>query len=359
MAEATEPVPDYRSPLLDWPGAVPAEGPDHGIAWHYGNPLGEQRTAEERAGLLDLSNRDVLRVPGEDRLGWLHAICSQHVAELAAGESGEALVLSPNGHVEQHWQLTELGDEVWLDTEPGAADTVLGYLLRMRFLKRVDPVVVSQDFGMLAVIGPQAAQVLAGAGLPVPDPLALPLPGGGLVRRLAGQYQLIVARAELANLAAALRSAGAAPIGTWPAAALRVAARRPRLGLDTDHRTLPHEAGWIHVAVHLDKGCYRGQETVARVQNLGKPPRRLVLLQLAGDAGQLPPPGSPVERDGRTVGFVGTAVQHYEYGPIALAIVKRTIGPDVVLTVSGQTAVLDAADAVAELPTGFAGRRTS
>ncbi len=365
MAEAVEPVTEYRSPLLDWPGAVPAEAPDGGIAWHYGNPLGEQRAAEERAGLLDLSNRDVLWVPGEDRLGWLHAICSQHVAELAAGESTEALVLSPNGHVEQHWQLTELGEQIWLDTEPGAAEVVLGYLLRMRFLKQVDPVVVSQDFGMLAVVGPQAAQVLAGAGLPVPEPLAvalppsLSLPGGGLVRRLAGQYQLIVPRPALAELAAALRSAGAVPIGAWPAAALRVAARRPRLGLDTDHRTLPHEAGWIHVAVHLDKGCYRGQETVARVQNLGKPPRRLVLLQLAGDTGQLPAPGSPVERDGRTVGFVGSAVQHYEYGPIALAIVKRTVGPDDVLTVAGQAAVLDPADAVAELPTGFAGRRLS
>ena len=108
--------------------------------------------------------------------------------------------------------------------------------------------------------------------------------------------------------------------------------------------------------MHLDKGCYRGQETVARVQNLGKPPRRLVLLHLSGDSEQLPAPGSPVERDGRAVGFVGTAVQHYELGPIALAIVKRTISPADRLTVDGHAAVLDPADAEAELPTGFAGR---
>ena len=346
------------SPLLDWPGAVPAQGPDAGIAWHYGNPLGEQRLAEERAGLLDLSNRDVLQVPGADRLDWLHSICSQHVSELADGESTEALVLSPNGHVEQHWQLTELGDRIWLDTEPGAADEVLGYLLKMRFLKRVEPAVVTAEFGMLAVIGPDAAQVLRQAGLPVPDRLAVPLPDGGLVRLLAGRYELIVPRSVLAEVATALRSAGAAPVGAWPAAALRVAARRPRLGLDTDHRTLPHEAGWIHVAVHLDKGCYRGQETVARVQNLGKPPRRLVLLHLSGDTEQLPAAGSPVERDGRVIGFVGTAVQHYEYGPIALAIVKRTVGPADTLAVAGHTAALDPADAEAELPAGFAGRRT-
>lgn len=360
----------YRSPLLDWPGAVPADGPDAGLAWHYGDPLGEQRRASEAAGLLDLSNRDVLQVPGEDRLGWLHAICSQHVAELADGESTEALVLSPNGHVEQHWQLTELDSRIWLDTEPGAGAAVLAYLLKMRFLKRVEPVVVTPEFGILALVGPQAAAVLRNAGLPVPEvqratglPVlearAVPLPGGGLVRRLAGRYELILPRGGLDEVAGALRSAGATPIGTWPAAALRVAARRPRLGLDTDHRTLPHEAGWIHVAVHLDKGCYRGQETVARVQNLGKPPRRLVLLHLSGDSEQLPAPGSPVERDGRTIGFVGTAVQHYEDGPIALAIVKRNVSPDDVLSVPGHAAALDPADAEAQLPTGFAGRRLS
>jgi len=135
--------------------------------------------------------------------------------------------------------------------------------------------------------------------------------------------------------------------------------RRARLGLDTDHRTLAHEAGWIGSAVHLDKGCYRGQEAVARVQNLGKPPRRLVLLHLSGDSEQLPAPGSPVERDGRAVGFVGTAVQHHELGPVALAIVKRGLTDSDVLTVPGHSAALDPADAVAELPTGFAGRSGS
>jgi len=347
----------YRSPLLDWPAAVPADGPDVGLAWHYGNPLGEQRQAEEQAGLLDLSNRAVLVVPGEDRLGWLHAICSQHVAELADGDSTEALVLSPNGHVEQHWVLTELAGQIWLDTEPGAADEVLGYLLKMRFLKRVEPEVVTDRFALLAVTGSQAAVVLRTAGLPVPDSAALTLPSGGFVRCRAGRYELLVPRAELATVADALRTAGATPAGSWAAAALRVLGRRPRLGLDTDHRTLAHEAGWIGGAVHLDKGCYRGQETVARVQNLGRPPRRLVLLHLSGDTEQLPAAGTPVERDGRPVGFVGTAVQHYEYGPVALAIVKRAIGPDDQLTVAGAGAALDPDDAEAALPTGFAGHR--
>ncbi len=352
----------YRSPLLDWPGAVEAAGPDAGTAWHYGDPLGEQRRAAAGAGLIDHSHRDVLAVPGPDRLGWLHAICSQHLSALADGDSTEALVLSPNGHVEQHWQLTELGGQVWIDTEPHAADEVLGYLLKMRFLKRVEPAVVTAEFAVLSLIGPDAAQVLERAGLPAPVAAAIPLPGGGFTRpalSAGGPVNLIVARAELPAIADRLREAGAHPTGSWAADALRVERRRPRLGVDTDHRTLAHEANWIGSAVHLDKGCYRGQETVARVQNLGKPPRRLVLLHLSGDTEQLPPPGSPVERDGRAVGFVGTAVQHHELGPIALAIVKRGLTGEDVLSVPGHSAALDPADAVAELPSGFAGHAGS
>ncbi|HJQ01676.1 MAG TPA: folate-binding protein [Jatrophihabitans sp.] len=347
---------DYRSPLLDLPGAVAAPAPDQAIAWHYGDPLGEQRRGLATAGLLDLSNRDVLVVPGPDRLEWLHAICSQHVAGLADGESSQALVLSPNGHVEQHWQLTELDGQVWLDTEPGAAETVLAYLLKMRFLKRVEPAIVSAEYGVFALLGPAAAFVLAAAGLPVPVDRALGLPDGGFVRRVDDRFDIVSRRDGLAVLAEQLIAAGAQPMGSWAAAAIRVERRQPRLGLDTDHRTLAHEAGWIGSAVHLDKGCYRGQETVARVQNLGKPPRRLVLLQLSGDSEQLPASGSPVERDGRPVGFVGTAVQHYELGPIALAIVKRTVSVADPLTVDGHTATLDPDDAEPELPTGFAGR---
>ena len=312
--------------------------------------------------MLDNSHRDVVVVPGPDRLEWLHAICSQHVSALADGESTEALVLSPNGHVEQHWQLTELGDQVWIDTEPHAGDEVLSYLLKMRFLKRVEPAVVTAEYAVLSLLGPGAHAVLEGAGLPVPADRAVALPGKGFVRpalSAGGPVDLIVERVELAAVADRLRAAGAEPVGSWAAAALRVERHRPRLGLDTDHRTLAHEAGWIGSAVHLDKGCYRGQETVARVQNLGKPPRRLVLLHLSGDSEQLPAPGSPVERGGRAVGFVGTAVQHHELGPIALAIVKRGLTDSDELSVTGHSAALDPADAVAELPIGFAGRSGS
>jgi folate-binding protein YgfZ len=327
--------------------AVPATGRDEGVPWHFGDPLREQRVLSTGAGVVDRSNRDVLVVPGDDRLGWLHSICSQHVSSLADGDATEALVLSPHGHVEQHWQVTELDSTVWLDTEPGAAAEVLGYLHKMQFLKRVEPADVSADWAVLSLVGPAASTVLAVAGLPVPDRAgrATAIDGGGFVRRMdwpaSEATDLIVPRAAAEGMIDALVQAGAQRAGLWAFEALRVEARRPRLGLETDHRTIPHEVGWIGSAVHLDKGCYRGQETVARVQNLGRPPRRLVLVHLSGESDVLPEPGSPVELEGRTVGFLGTAVHHYDLGPIALAVVKRNLADDAALVVAGQRATID------------------
>jgi folate-binding protein YgfZ len=349
----------YRSPLLDWPGAVQAAGPDSATAWHYGDPLGEQRRARSGCALFDQSHRDVLVVAGPDRLEWLHAICSQHVSDLTPGQSTEALVLSMNGHVEQHWNLTELADQVWIDTEPGAADEAQAYLLKMRFLKRVEPAVVTADWALLSLVGPATEDVLAAAGFTFANGAApaVQIDGGGFIRRRADAgADLMLARPALLGVAQRLRAAGAIPMGSWAAAALRVEQRRPRLGFDTDHRTLVQEAGWIPTAVHLDKGCYRGQETVARVQNLGKAPRRLVLLHLSGDSDVLPAPGTPVERDGRTVGVLGTAVHHHELGPIALALIKRNIEPGETLSVAGDPVAIDRSDVVGrQLVSGFAG----
>lgn len=321
-------------------------GVDGSVPWHYGDPLREQRVLSSRVGVVDRSNRDVLQVGGEDRLGWLHSICSQHLTKLVDGDATEALVLSPHGHVEQHWQLVELGGAVWIDTEPGAAPTVLDYLLKMRFLKRVEPADVSADWAVLSLVGPGTPTALQAAGLPVPEVArAVTLNGGGFVRRMtwpaADAADLIVPRPEVPAYLRLLQAAGAAPAGMWPFEALRVEARRPRLGFETDHRTIPHEIGFIGGAVHLDKGCYRGQETVARVHNLGRPPRRLVVLHLSGDSDELPGQGTPVELDGRTVGFLGTAVHHHELGPVALAVIKRSLSDGVSLSVAGSPALVD------------------
>jgi len=330
------------SPGLSLPAAVAAVGIDSGIAWHYGDPMREQRILETAAGVIDRSNRPVLAISGPDRLSWLHSICSQHVSNLADGESTEALVLSPHGHVEQHWQLTERDDTVWLDVEPGMADDALGYLEKMRFLKRVEPSEVSDEWAVIGLVGPAADAVLVAAGHTPPTTRAIAaLPAGGFARRTPwGDVDLVVPRARLADEITGLVAAGAAPAGLWAYDAKRVEARRPRLRFETDHRTIPHEVGWIDTAVHLDKGCYRGQETVARVQNLGRPPRRLVLVHLAGESDVLPDVGTSVELAGRSVGFLGTAVQHYELGPVALAVIKRSIPDDAELTVAGSSAAI-------------------
>ena len=323
------------------PAAVAAVGIDSGIAWHYGDPMREQRILETTAGVIDRSNRPVLAISGPERLPWLHSICSQHVSNLADGESTEALVLSPHGHVEQHWQLTERDGTVWLDVEPGMADDALGYLQKMRFLKRVEPSDVSDEWAVVGLVGPAADAVLVAAGHGAPTTRASAIPAGGFARRTPwGDVDLVVPRARLADEIAGLVAAGAAPAGLWAYEAKRVEARRPRLRFETDHRTIPHEVGWIGTAVHLDKGCYRGQETVARVQNLGRPPRRLVLVHLAGESDVLPDVGTSVELGGRPVGFLGTAVQHHELGPVALAVIKRSIPDDAELTVAGSLAAI-------------------
>jgi folate-binding protein YgfZ len=336
------------APMSQTASAVPGTGVDAEVPWHFGDPLREQRTLTTGAGLIDRSNRAVLVVPGPDRLGWLHSICSQHVSELTDGDATQALILSPHGHVEAHWQVTELDETVWLDTEPTAGPAVLDYLEKMRFLKRVEPADVSAQWAVLSLVGPQVPAVLTAAGMPIPEPpgRAQRLDESGFVRRMAWpgetSVDLIVPRAKRDEVCARLQDSGASPVGLWAFEALRVEARRPRFGFETDHRTIPHEVGWIGPAVHLHKGCYRGQETVARVQNLGKPPRRMVLVHLSGDSDELPPAGAAVERDGRAVGFLGTAVHHHELGPIALAVIKRSCPDDAALSVAGDPVAVDA-----------------
>jgi len=307
------------------PGAVQAGWPDEGVAAHYGDPLREQRATEESAGVVDRSNRGVVRITGPDRLSWLHSLTTQALDGLAPGASAQALVLSPNGHVEHHLTLTDDGTATWLHVEPGTAAALVEFLESMRFMLRVEVADVSQDHAVLTVLGPGAGDIAAGL-----DGVRASVNPGPF-----GTIDLIVARDRLPGAAGDLMRRGAAAAGMWAFEALRIAAHVPRLGLDTDHRTIPHEVGWIDAAVQLDKGCYRGQETVARVHNLGHPPRRLVFLSLDGSEDRLPGHGDPVELDGTTIGFTGSAARHYELGPIGLALVKRTVPVDATLLAGG------------------------
>lgn len=334
--------------------AVPAPdaGPDAGAIWHYGDPLGEQRAAETGAVVVDRSHRAVLTLTGADRQKWLHSISTQHVSELPEGASTENLSLDGQGRVEDHWIQTELAGTTYLDTEPWRGEPLLAYLRKMVFWSDVSP--AAADLAVLSLLGPRLADraVLDALGLDaLPAELtAVPVAGGGFVRRMTGipaaqiELDLLVPRDDAAAWQQRLVQAGLRPAGVWAYEAHRVAALRPRLGVDTDERTIPHEVGWIGAAVHLDKGCYRGQETVARVHNLGKPPRMLVLLHLDGSV-ERPSTGDPVLAGGRAVGRLGTVADHVDLGPIALALLKRGVPADTELATGPQGAVAAVIDA--------------
>lgn len=338
--------------------AVPApdSGPDAGAVWHYGDPLGEQRAAHTDAVLVDRSHRAVLTLTGADRQTWLHNISTQHVSELPDGASTQNLSLDGQGRVEDHWMQTELGGVTYLDTEPWRGEPLLSYLTKMVFWADVAP--AAADLAVLSLIGPRLGDravldVLGVDALPA-ELVAIPLAGGGFVRRMptaaAGQIELdlLVPRGDAAGWRDRFAQAGVRPAGVWAYEAHRVAALRPRLGVDTDERTIPHEVRWIGGpgvgAVHLDKGCYRGQETVARVHNLGKPPRMLVLLHLDGSVDR-PSTGDAVLAGGRAVGRLGTVVDHVDQGPIALALLKRGIPADTELVTGPEASVAAVIDA--------------
>ena len=315
-----------ENPLLRLPGAVPAEGPDTGVAAHYGDPSGEQRALQRTAGLVDRSHRGVVRIGGPDRLSWLNSLSTQLLDGLEPGAATQTLILSPNGHVQHHLTLADDGATVWAHVEPGTAAELTAFLESMRFMLRVEPADVTGQYAVLTLAGPRAAELA---------------PPGVRTRTDGAAIDLFVPRDDAGKIAEELVAAGARPAGMWAYEALRIAAHVPRLGVDTDDRTIPHEVGWIGSAVHLDKGCYRGQETVARVHNLGRPPRRTVLLHLDGVDEALPAPGSPVTVDGRAVGVTGTAVRHFELGPVTLALLKRNVPADATLRVGETNAAID------------------
>jgi tRNA-modifying protein YgfZ len=308
--------------MLDLAGAVEAEWPDEGVAAHYGDPMREQRVMSARPTLVDRSNRGVIKITGPDRLSWLHSLTSQHLERLSPGRTEQALVLSPQGHVEHHLTLTDDGAATWIHVEPHTAKALVDYLNSMRFMLRVEVEDLSDSLGVATITAADGAAPL------VEDADAKAVMQGPF------GTDLIVEPDVMGKLAATYPVAG-----LWAFEAARIAAHVPRPGLDTDHRTLPHEIALIETAVHLNKGCYRGQETVARIQNVGRPPRRLVFLHLDGSVDRLPAHGAQITtEDGAEVGFVGSAARHYELGPIGLGLVKRTVPADAALLADGVAA---------------------
>ncbi len=337
---------------------APPDSIDAWVPWHYGDPFAEQRALAAGLGAVDLGHREVISVSGADRLSWLHSLTTAHLLDLPAGASRLVLILSPHGHVEHELHLVETGQEVLISVDPGRGQALAAHLDSMRFMMRVQ---VDARPDLAVVWEPVAAP--DSAGRPtwlVPgdywtggEPTASGSDRGGDATRYVARRpadfagrEVILARGDAAERMAHTEQ----PAGTWALEALRVAAAVPRLGRETDHRTLPHEVGWIGPGVHLAKGCYRGQEAVARVHNLGRPPRRLALAHLDGSAGILPSHGDEVRIGERVVGWVGTAAQHHELGPIATVVIKRSADPTADLLIRAADGDVVAAQEVVVAP---------
>jgi folate-binding protein YgfZ len=283
------------------------DGPDKGAIWHFGEPVKEQRAIEAGTAWADLSHLSVIAVSGEDRLKWLHDLTTQFLTDLEAGMWKPAMILDPQGHVEYQFNLVDDGTTTFLILDASYAESLVAYLTKMRFMLKVDVRDATSEFAVLRA---------PGATTDIGGPFAL------------------VPRGEVAQMALAF-DAVATQVGTWALDAERVAAGRPRIGFETDHKTIPNEIGVLNGAVHMNKGCYRGQETVAKIFNLGNPPRRLTMLHLDGSDVGFPATGTKIENDGVVVGFIGTVARHHELGTIALAIVKRNTPLDATLSVDG------------------------
>lgn len=356
-----------RSPLLSLPSSVEAVG--WGVAASYGNPFTEQRDLLRGIAVVDLSHRGVIAITGPDRLSWLDSLLSQELRSVKPGDSTEALLLDPQGHIEHAMRIMDDGVTAWLLVDEDRSASLSKWLDRMRFMKQVEVTDVSDTVATFGVFDADDASAIATASAvtvlgevtfsPSGQPLVWRDPwnhvsAGGWqyadsAEHPAGQWnyqEVLVSRDRVPELVASMVSARVVPAGLIALDALRIAAWRPRITQEGDATALPHETDWLRSAVHLSKGCYRGQETVAKVHNLGHPPRRLVFLTLDGSDAVLPEPGTPVFFDVAEVGRITSAGRHFEEGAVALAVIKRSVAPDAELVVHVDSVEVAAAQIV-------------
>ena len=341
------------SPLLTGPeaihGAVAADSIDRYVAGHYGQPAQEQRTLAHGQAVVDLSHYGIITITGSDRLSLLQTLTTQQFQGLASPINTEALFLDLKGRIEIAAKIHDDGQTAYLITEPTMSATLLDWLTRMQFAARVE---IADRTGELALLGATGDVPELAAPVWI-DPWPGVSDGGYAYTETPEDHPAvdedyswrlyIIAASDLVgtvqNLPADFRLAG-----TMASEALRIAAGRPRQLLDTDERSIPHELDWLRTAVHIDKGCYKGQETVARVHNLGHPPRRLVGLLIDGSAHGLPEVGAEIivrpEGDdqaamatARSIGTLQSVAMHHEMGAIGTAIIRRNTDPEAELII--------------------------
>ena len=388
------------SPLLTRPGAVASApgDPDQAVPAHFGDPGREQSALAEGRAVCALA-RDVVTVTGPDRLSWLTTLSSQVLTALEPGDGGaETLLLDAQGHITHALAALDDGRTLWLVTEADSGEALAAFLDSMRFMLRVE-VTERPDVMALGALGEGLETLAQAARDTAPDASDSPEvqaddaePQGSLIglwrdpwpgvveggtsydvgadRPHPGQgyragFVLVPARSVDAVARAFLAAGeGRRLAGALAWEALRIEAGRPRWAREADARAIPNELDWLRTAVHLTKGCYPGQETIARTLNLGRPPRRLTVLQLDGLVGDMPRPGASVRMGERAVGAVTSVARHHELGPIALALLRRAVPVGEQLTVgitevdeaTGETVPVGRVDAAQEVLVSPEGR---
>ncbi|MDO5720561.1 MAG: glycine cleavage T C-terminal barrel domain-containing protein [Actinomycetaceae bacterium] len=357
-----------KSRLLNLPRAV-EDSRDAGIAAHYGDLSGEQWRLETGEAISDFDDLDIVGVTGPDRLSWLTTLSSQIVTDMVPTDSRELLLLDNNGRINFAAAVKDDGERTLLLVEGGTGAALIEFLERMKFMLRVTMTDLSDQYTVLGEIIPDPEQVdiCIAERAQLPGYLASwvdPWPGvtdGGATYSTPGASHPGDMRTRVFHILTRdrvmdftelwrRRENGVAGRNAWEA--LRIEDHRPRLAREVDERTLPHEVDWLRTAVHLTKGCYCGQETVARIVNLGKPPRRLVLLQLDGSLSRQAKPGDDIEAGGRRVGAVTSVARHADLGPIALGLVRRSLAADTDLDVITEEGPIAAAQEIIVDPQG-------
>lgn len=296
----------------------------------FSNPLVEQRQFIAGSAAVLLEDKGIIVVTGEDRLTWLHDLFSQKLVDLKPQASVDALWLDPQGRIVRDFHILDDGEKTWLITYSNEIDNLLNQLRRMVFRAKVALEDHSNDFALVATWGKEVPGAVVSWHDSWPEVALGGYRYGDAPTEPWNYWESVVPKEQMDSLWQEFKHCG-----TMALDALRVAARRPIGPNEIDERALPHEFDWLASAVHLDKGCYRGQEAVAKVHNLGHPPRRLVFLHLDGSAHALPDAGDEIFIAGATepIGKITSVGQHHEMGPIALGLVKRNTPTDVELKV--------------------------
>jgi folate-binding protein YgfZ len=291
----------------------------------------QYRQLREECGVLDRSERGKLVLRGAEAAEYLQGQLTNDIEALAVGEGCYAALLDRKGHMQADMRVLRTAeDEIWVDTETSALEATRRHLEMYKIGRDVEIEDVSATRGLLSLIGPRSAEV-AGSP-PLPEHACEELAVGGtecLAVGTAAGIDLACAAGEAERLRAVLGDSGAVEVGAEAAEILRIEAGVPRFGAEMDSSTMPAEAGIVEAAVNFEKGCYIGQETVARLHYRGKPNRRLRGLQLSAPVAT----GTPLILGDKEVGRVGGSCVSPVHGPIALAILRREAEPGAELAV--------------------------